>query len=59
MIVIRSKPTSRDHTMNVRMEQQVLPQVCRMAIIPISAPRRSGFAAISSADAALALNNRL
>jgi hypothetical protein len=43
---------------NVGTQQQVLPQVCRMLITPIFAPKCLGSAAISSKVCALAVNSR-
>ena len=48
--------TSRHDAMNMRMMVRVCPQVCRIAIIPISAPRCLGSAAMSRIVSAAALN---
>jgi len=55
MALVRRESSRRNDAVNMRMEQQVLTQVCRTLRMPISAPRRLGLAAISSAEAALAV----
>ncbi len=56
--MVQGESAGGNDTVNVGMKSRFCPQVCKIAITPISARRCFGSDAISSKVCALAANNR-